>query len=119
MDGGLERVLADDCDACLRLDKRPPHLRTRPRLNVNIIPPPQPVFSLELTSKPRTSPELLLKEVSDVLMSNDYKEFSERAKMAKERLERLGIFEPGSVELYLAQTPKLLVETVSDHLPYF
>ena len=68
--------------------------------------------SLALTATPRTRPSLVIGEFGGVLAARDYREFAANVRAAVPRLEGLGIFEPGTVSVYLERPPKLLVETV-------
>lgn len=92
--------------------------RARPKLQLELYPPPTPVFtSLAITSSPRTKPSLLQKELSGVLLAKDYSQLAVAAAAVLPRLDALGIFEPGTVSLTLERPPKLLVDTQDTRPP--
>jgi hypothetical protein len=117
-DYGWERVRASDYQGLVFFDRRPASQRSRPALQLRLAPPREPVFAaLRLTQQPRTQPALLRGELHSVLTAPDFKAFAAAAALAEQRLEALGVFEPGSVALYLERPPKLLVEDESTRAP--
>jgi len=118
MGDGWERVRASDYQGLVFFDRRPASQRSRPPLQLRVSPPREPVFtSLPLTQEPRTEPALVQGELYGVLTAPNFKAFATAAAAAEQRLEALGVFEPGSVALYLERPPKLLVEDENSRAP--
>jgi hypothetical protein len=94
-----QRAAAADIDAVSTFYKA--GRRVLPILDVRIQPPMEPVFNLKFLKEPRTRPYVIHAELTALLGSKSFTDFVEHANRASTRFEDMGIFEEGSVQLYL------------------